>query len=298
MEYRIERYKNCQRFNEQYESIYQFLLEAEKLEYNEHFHWGRFEWMHTHSYLDEDKLTSIAMFKDENGTIVGLTTYDTGYDDRVYLIHTSSDKMLLEYMVDTVLEAEGDGAVIKANSNDTVICQILQEKGFEKKHRCACILSLDLTNPLDYSMPDAYSMSPQGCVADPWQYQLVIHKGFGNEGIPERWNDEFLKRIPHVNEDLKTFAIANNEYCAHCGLWYSTGNTAYVEPVATVPEHRKQGLAKAVVYEACTRANAFGAKRAIVISDQEFYFRIGFILSSEVYDWERKNLTNSNFTEI
>ena len=289
MEYRIERYKNCQRFNEQYESIYQFLLEAEKLEYNEHFHWGRFEWMHTHSYLDEDKLTSIAMFKDENGTIVGLTTYDTGYDDRVYLIHTSSDKMLLEYMVDTVLEAEGDGAVIKANSNDTVICQILQEKGFEKKHRCACILSLDLTNPLDYSMPDAYSMSPQGCVADPWQYQLVIHKGFGNEGIPERWDHEFLKRIPHVNEDLKTFAIANNEYCAHCGLWYSTGNTAYVEPVATVPEHRKQGLAKAVVYEACTRANAFGAKRAIVISDQEFYFRIGFILSSEVYDWERKN---------
>ena len=289
MEYRIERYKNCQRFNEQYESIYQFLLEAEKLEYNEHFHWGRFEWMHTHSYLDEDKLTSIAMFKDENGTIVGLTTYDTGYDDRVYLIHTSSDKMLLEYMVDTVLEAEGDGAVIKANSNDTVICQILQEKGFEKKHRCACILSLDLTNPLDYSMPDAYSMSPQGCVADPWQYQLVIHKGFGNEGIPERWDDEFLKRIPHVNEDLKTFAIANNEYCAHCGLWYSTGNTAYVEPVATVPEHRKQGLAKAVVYEACTRANAFGAKRAIVISDQEFYFRIGFILSSEVYDWDRKN---------
>lgn len=289
MEYRIERYKNCQRFNEQYESIYQFLLEAEKLEYNEHFHWGRFEWMHAHSYLDEDKLTSIAMFKDENGTIVGLTTYDTGYDDRVYLIHTSSDKMLLEYMVDTVLEAEGDGAVIKANSNDTVICQILQEKGFEKKHRCACILSLDLTNPLDYSMPDAYSMSPQGCVADPWQYQLVIHKGFGNEGIPERWDDEFLKRIPHVNEDLKTFAIANNEYCAHCGLWYSTGNTAYVEPVATVPEHRKQGLAKAVVYEACTRANAFGANRAIVISDQEFYFRIGFILSSEVYDWERKN---------
>ena len=289
MEYRIERYKNCQRFNEQYESIYQFLLEAEKLEYNEHFHWGRFEWMHAHSYLDEDKLTSIAMFKDENGTIVGLTTYDTGYDDRVYLIHTSSDKMLLEYMVDTILEAEGDGAVIKANSNDTVICQILQEKGFEKKHRCACILSLDLTNPLDYSMPDAYSMSPQGCFADPWQYQLVIHKGFGNEGIPERWDDEFLKRIPHVNEDLKTFAIANNEYCAHCGLWYSTGNTAYVEPVATVPEHRKQGLAKAVVYEACTRANAFGAKRAIVISDQEFYFRIGFILSSEVYDWERKN---------
>ena len=213
MEYRIERYKNCQRFNEQYESIYQFLLEAEKLEYNEHFHWGRFEWMHAHSYLDEDKLTSIAMFKDENGTIVGLTTYDTGYDDRVYLIHTSSDKMLLEYMVDTILEAEGDGAVIKANSNDTVLCQILQEKGFEKKHRCACILSLDLTNPLDYSMPDAYSMSPQGCVADPWQYQLVIHKGFGNEGIPERWDEisDILEKVTALISEavLRSLAETN-----------------------------------------------------------------------------------------
>ena len=108
MRYKIEIYKNRERFNEQYQSIDQFLLEAEKLEYNEHFHWGRFEWMHAHSYLDEEKLIS-------------------------------------------------------------------------------------------------------------------------------------------------------------------------------------QGLAKAVIYEACARAKALGAKRAIVVSEQEFYFRIGFTLSSEVYDWTRNN---------
>lgn len=84
MRYKTERYKNSERFNEQYQSIHQFLLKAEEQEYNEHFHWGRFEWMHAHSYLDEDKLTSILMFKDENDVIVGLTTYDTDYDDRVY----------------------------------------------------------------------------------------------------------------------------------------------------------------------------------------------------------------------
>lgn len=70
---------------------------------------------------------------------------------------------------------------------------------------------------------------------------------------------------------------------------YTTGDTAYVEPVATVPEHRKRGLAKTVVYEACSRAHALGAKRAIVLSDQAFYFRIGFTLSSEVYDWTYAN---------
>ena len=38
-------------------------MEAEKLEYNEHFHWGCFEWMHAHSYLDEEKLTSQGLAK-------------------------------------------------------------------------------------------------------------------------------------------------------------------------------------------------------------------------------------------
>lgn len=229
------------------------------------------------------------MFRDENDAIVGLTTYDTDYDDRVYLIHTSTDKRLLADMVDIVTRDEGSSAVLKVNAKDTALCQVLREKGFEKKNRCACILSFDLSNPLEYDMPDAYTMSPQGFAADPWQYQLVIHRGFDNAGIPEKWDDELLKRIPHANENLKTFVIANNEYCAHCGLWYTTGDTAYVEPVATVPEHRKQGLARAAIYEACTRAKALGARRATVVSDQEFYFRIGFTLSSEVYDWAREH---------
>lgn len=47
------------------------------------------------------------MFKDENNIIVGLTTYDTCYGDRVYLIHSSSDKLLLESMIDIVTKDEG-----------------------------------------------------------------------------------------------------------------------------------------------------------------------------------------------
>lgn len=187
MEYRIEHYKNCERFNEQYQSIYQFLLKAGC-------------WITTSIFI---------------------------------------------------------GDVLN-----------------------------DLSNPLVYCLPDGYTMSPREFAADPWQYQLVIHRGFDNDGTPEKWDAELLKRIPHANDALKTFAIANREYCAHCGLWYTTGATAYVEPVATVPEHRKRGLAKAVVYEACSRAHALGAKCAIVLSDQAFYSRIGFTLSSEVYDWE------------
>lgn len=288
MHYTIERYRNCVRFNEQYQELYQFLLHAEKLEYNEHFHWGRFEWMHRHFYLDIDKLTSIVIFRDADGEIVGLITYDTSYDDRTYLIHTSEDADLLNAMVDAVLAGEESKAIIKVNSKDDALCAVLQERQFKRTHRDNTVLTLDLSRELEYSLSKDYSISQPGFDVDDWQYQLVIHKGFDNEGIPEKWSDEVLALTPNENADLKVFAVAEDIYCAHCGLWYTEGDTAYVEPVVTVPQHRGQGLAKTVVYEACNRARKLGAKKAIVLSDQGFYYRIGFECSSEVYCWEKE----------
>ncbi|MBR4290605.1 MAG: GNAT family N-acetyltransferase [Oscillospiraceae bacterium] len=287
MQYKAEKYKNCVRFNGQYRQIYEFLLNAGKLEYNEHFHWGRFEWMHRHSYLEADKLTSIVTFKDAADKIVGLITYDTSFDDKSYLIHTIDDKELLHAMVDAVLPDEKRKAVIKVNSKDAALCEVLQESRFIKTHQDNCVLELDLNRELRYSISDTYSISKPGFYVDDWQYQLVIHRGFDHTDIPEKWPDEIPALTPNENADLKVFALQGGEYCAHCGLWYTEGDIAYVEPVITVPQHRKQGLAKAVVYEACNRAKKLGAKRAIVLSDQEFYARIGFEASSGVFCWEK-----------
>lgn len=290
MSYRIEKYKNCERFNKQYQYIYRFLLEAEKMEYNEHFHWGRFEWMHLHTMLDEDKLTQIAMFKDGDGKIVGMLTYDTNYSDRVYLIHIISDKKLLNQMIDTVCENEDGKVVIKVNSKDAILAEVLQERQFKKQCKDVSVLELDLSEELEYKISDEYLISPQGFVVDNWNYQLVIHKGFNHEDISDKWEDEVFARFARVinkNSVIQTFAIEKNEYCSHCGLWYTEGYVSYIEPVVTIPQHRRRGLAKAVIYEACNRARSRGAKRAIVLSDQEFYYKIGFKCSSEVYCWEK-----------
>lgn len=284
MNYRIEHYKNCERFNEQYQEIYRFLLNAEKCEYNEHFHWGRFAWMLMHAMLETDQLTKIALFKDDQEKIVGMITYDTFYDDRAYLLHTTCDTCLLNLMIDTVHANEEGTAVIKVNSKDESLINVLRERQFEQKGKDSSILALDLNEPLEYALPKGYSSNPEVFDPDRWQHQLVIHKGFDNPGIPEKWDDDFFEK---ADMQLKTFAISNGEYCAHCGLWYTEGNSAYVEPVAAIPEHRQKGLARAVVYEACKRARNLGAKRATVLSDQDFYYKIGFKDSSEVYRWEK-----------
>lgn len=269
------------------QDIYRFLLKAEKAGYNEHFPWGRFAWMQKHTMLEEDKLTSIALFKDESGEIVGMITYDTFYDDRAYLIHTIQDECLLNKMVDTVLEQETGTATIKVNSKDEALAGVLRERGFIRTRKDVSLLELDLGGALEYDLPDGYSISSHGSALDRWQYQLVIHKGFDNEGIPERWDDEVFTW--GLDQDIKTFAVSDGVYCAHCGLWYTEGDAAYVEPVVTVPEHRKKGLARAAIYEACKRAKALGAKRATVLSDQAFYYKIGFRCSSEVYCWEKQS---------
>ena len=46
--------------------------------------------------------------------------------------------------------------------------------------------------------------------------------------------------------------------------------------VATRPDYRRRGFGKAAVLEAVGRAAEMGAKEALVGSNQQFYYSIGF----------------------
>lgn len=60
-------------------------------------------------------------------------------------------------------------------------------------------------------VPNGYTISPVDFDIDNWKYQLVIHKGFNNEGIPEKRHDDFLKPLLNCNNKLKVFAINSNK---------------------------------------------------------------------------------------
>ena len=284
MKYIIEQYQSLQRFNEQYAEIYRFLLAVADRGYNEHFHWGRFEWMMGHSLLEVDNLGKIGIVKNQDMEIVGLVTYDTRLKDSVYLLHSSNDKELLKIMIDFAMENYDKGC--RVNAKDSALRRALSEYGFQNKGREDNVLEIDLNQTLNYQIPKDYRMSPPDFVRDDWKYQMVIHKGFNHEGIPKKLDESLFSPTPNFNRSLKVFALNGTAYCAHCGVWYTQGNTAYIEPVVTIPECRKLGLGKAVVYEAMNRARELGAKSAIVLSNQNFYYRIGFQKSSVFNCWE------------
>ena len=153
------------------------------------------------------------------------------------------------------------------------------------------VLKIDLSRNLSFQLLQGYRFNAPDSKIDTWQWRLVIYRGFNHEEIAQELGEEVAKAGKHLEipEYIKVFAIKDGEYAAHCGVWYNGGNTAYIEPVATVPEHRGKGLGRAVVYEAANRAKEQGAKRAIVLSDQDFYKRLGMIKSSEVGTWVRNS---------
>lgn len=284
--YLMENYKDNIRFNEQYEEIRNFLQTNADKGFNEHFHWGRLAWMMSHSWLDVEMLSRNALFRKENGELVGAVLYDTGYDDRWYIIHSISDELLLRQMMEYVTKTEDDTARIKVNNNDLGLCRLLEDEGFERQYS-ETVLQMELSGDLSFRLPQGFYLNAPDTEIDNWQRQLVIHRGFDHEGIPDEPGEEVARAEKHLEipEYIKVFAIKDEEYAAHCGVWYSSGDTAYIEPVVTVPEHRGKGLGKAVVYEALNRAKKQGTKRAIVLSDQEFYIHLGMTKSSEFSTW-------------
>jgi predicted N-acetyltransferase YhbS len=72
-------------------------------------------------------------------------------------------------------------------------------------------------------------------------------------------------------------------------MWYIPDiEYSYVEPVATVPDFRNNGLGKAVVYEGINRCIKMGSKKALVISNQQFYHKLGFTEYSKSSLWIKR----------
>jgi len=75
-----------------------------------------------------------------------------------------------------------------------------------------------------------------------------------------------LQRMPLYRRDLDLVAVApTGEIAAFCTIWFDdVTRTGYTEPVATVPEHRRRGLGKAILTEALRRLQRMGGTLATV----------------------------------
>jgi mycothiol synthase len=75
-----------------------------------------------------------------------------------------------------------------------------------------------------------------------------------------------IQAAPLYRRDLDIVAVAaDGSIGAFCTAWFDdVTRTAHLEPVATVPAHRRRGLARAVILEALGRLHRMGCRTAFV----------------------------------
>lgn len=126
---------------------------------------------------------------------------------------------------------------------------------------------MSATGALAFHLPSGYRFV-KNAELDQEKILRCLWKGFNHEEEEGPWDaghmdDAYLlmtaphytPQYPAVIEEEKT-----GDYVCFAGMWWTPQNhLAYMEPLATVPEHRRKGLASAALSELYRRMKPLGA---------------------------------------
>lgn len=268
--------------NEDYEAVCDFLIalnEKDRMHIN--WNWARFEWMAEHPEFDKNAINSIGLWLDQ-GHVVGAAIYDMYFGEAfcgVLPEYFGLFPQLLDYAWQMLRDENGLGIAICTENQREI--QAAEEAGFYPAEQWETVMCVDLEGCLDASLPEGYHLTQLDPGDDLEAFQWLLWQGFDHGED----RSEFEKHEPyegrrrmHFDPSLSLSAVnVAGEAQAYCCMWYmKKTDYAYVEPVCTVPAARGKGLASALVMEALHRVKAYGAKYAYVISDMEFYRKLGF----------------------
>lgn len=280
------------RFGGDYAALRWFLVRLD----DSNYHFGRWDWMITHSYLDASALPRIGLWSD-GGKVVAAATYDCE-PGKAFLPALQGYAYLREEMLayaQDALHKDGRFAVLIPDG-DAEFQKLAACKGYiatqDREHEA--VFDLESGN-FRYTLPEGFRITSMRETYDLFKYGQVLWKGFDHEKNGEGafvMNDHFAGEFerPNVNLNLKVAVVApNGDFVSYCGMWQDPASqSALVEPVATDPAYRKMGLGSAAVLEGLRRCAELGAKRAFVGSSQQFYYSIGFRPYQSNTWWMRK----------
>ncbi len=287
---------------EDYEAVCSFLIELNRESKNHiNWNWARLEWMMEHPEFDKSLMNSIGLWTDSE-KVVGAAIYDMDFGEAfcgVLPEYSVIYPEILEYAYSKLKDRNGLGIAI-CNDNTKEI-SAAKLAGFSLAGQTETIMSIRLDDILSVQLPDNFSFAELDPTKEPYAFQWLLWQGFdhGTDRAAFERDGEIIPEISvfrrHFNPTLSIAAKnSEGEYVSYCCLWYSDKTDyAYVEPVCTVPAYRGKGIAKAVIFEALNHAKNLGAKKAYVISDTEFYKRLGFEKEYEFsFLWKKSLIVN------
>jgi ribosomal protein S18 acetylase RimI-like enzyme len=247
---------------------------------------------------------STGVWENGAGDIVGVVNIEhadrshRGWGEAFFQRHPAYDPLLpemLDFAEAHLRNRERDLLFIPIYDHDEAFQAVVQARGYQRNEEYTLwdsVLAIK-GEPPKYTLPEGYRLQSMADDNDLERRRRAFGLGF-NHLDPKDWpsllSNQELQRAPDYRPDLDLYVVApNGEFVSFCIAWWDERNRiASLEPVGTVAEYRRQGLARAVVLEAIRRVAAMGAERAFVGSDQAFYLSLGFELTCGGHHWEKE----------
>lgn len=265
-----------------YEALHRFLVALCKDdEEHRNWNWARLEWMMWHPGFEAEHSGLIGLWIDK-GQVVAAAIYDMSFGEAFCATlpgYESIKKEVLDYAYQEFQDKDGLKIAVSDDSRKEV--EALKAAGYSSTKHGETLLRLDLGKSLSKKAPKGISLIEFNPYENLEEFQWLLWQGFDHGSDRKEFEqncEKTAQKRPNFNEILNIAAKnETGELVAFCGVWYlPETDYAYVEPVCVIPSYRGKGIGKAVVYEALRKAKSLGAKKAYVLSDNEFYLKLGF----------------------
>ncbi len=172
---------------------------------------------------------------------------------------------------------------------DAAKAGFLSRHGFTQVDDVCVLMERSLAEPLPAcKLPDGYSVV------------TLAERPESACGIPDSGMTQeqyrHIQTAPGYNADLDVRAFyRDTDLASGCTCWYDdVDNRGQFQPVGTKEEHRRKGLASAVMIRAMENLRRYGADWVLVWTDKDnvravgLYQSLGFCIAHEDYAWRRE----------
>lgn len=217
-------------FTDDYRKVRNFLIRINREELTTpNFTWGRWEWMTTHSMLDQTALGKIGLWESD-GEIVGLTTYESTLGYGYFFVAEGFEYLKPEMLDYACKELSKDGkfrALIY--NNDRTFQRVAFSRGFRPTQDGEHIAAIDIDECLTYTLPAGFKIVSMADGWDFYQYNRVMWWGFNHEGEAPDYIESRKKMLssPTIIPELVLAVVApDGNYVSHCGMLYARRQSA------------------------------------------------------------------------
>jgi len=259
-----------------------------------------FEYAQSHSYFNA-KYTHCNMLWEDDGELIAIACYEMDIGECCLAVRDGFDYLLPEMIdhAESELYASDNGKrklTFWVMNNETVKQELLAERGYNKVYS-EPIKIFCYENPFrEVMLPDGFTLMDDLTDADPVKIYKCCWQGFDHGEIPadyldhrDNWEGNIhVGTSPNYRADLGTIIVApDGEYACLAGMWIDeTNKYAYLEPLCTIPQYRRMGLATIALTNSMKKTKTLGAEYCFG-GGMDFYTAIGFEIIAYRETWEK-----------